>query len=79
MLQLRFAPPQIESEAPVGYCSPPQHTRWQKGAPSPNPKGRPPKPPSGVLTKKMEQLIEVNEGGVWREITRRAALDRITR
>lgn len=71
--------PQIESEAPVGYCSPPQHTRWQKGAPSPNPKGRPPKPPSGVLMKKMELLIEVNEDGVLRQMTRRAYLDRLVR
>lgn len=35
--------PRGASEAPyeTGYCKPPERTRWKKGGPSPNPKGRP--------------------------------------
>jgi hypothetical protein len=60
----------------VGYGNPPAHTRWQKGGPSPNPNGRPPKRRGGKLTEMMQRIVEVDGG---RQLTRRAALDRVTR
>lgn len=40
---------QPTGDYPVGYCRTAQHTRWQKGGPSPNPKGRPKRKLSGNI------------------------------
>lgn len=45
----------------VGKGKPPKHTRWQPDCPSPNPKGRPPKPKPGQrkLDHYLDQIVEV--------------------
>lgn len=68
-----------EEPPPVGYGSPPLHTRWKKGGPSPNPYGRPPKPRGGRLMEMMRQPVSIEHNGAALQITRREALDRIVR
>lgn len=59
----------------VGYCSPPKNTRWKKGGPSPNPRGRPKKQRSAKLAQLMEELIQPH--GSSETMTKREALDKI--
>lgn len=40
----------------VGKGKPPKHTRWPPGCPSPNPRGRPPKPKPG--TRKFDHYLD---------------------
>lgn len=68
-----------EAPPPVGYASPPLHTRWKKGGPSPNPHGRPPKLRGGRLMEMMQQPIIAEHNGAGVQMTKREALDRIVR
>lgn len=60
---------------PVGYKSPPAHTRWKKGQ-SGNPTGR----KKGTLNLKTDllaelaEIVQINEGGSPRRITKQRAL-----
>jgi hypothetical protein len=59
----------------VGYGRPPKHTRWKKGH-SGNPSGRPKSAAdftSDVLAE-LKEVIQVNEGGKVKRITKRRAL-----
>lgn len=59
----------------VGPGKPPLETRWRKGAPSPNPRGRPPRKRLGHVSEMLSRPIEVSSGGNCRTITNREALD----
>ena len=48
---------QPTGDYPVGYCRTAQHTRWQKGGPSPNPKGRPKRKLSGDIGESVNNLL----------------------
>ena len=59
----------------VGYGSPPEHARWNKGQ-SGNPSGRPKRPKKieeDVLAE-LGETITINEGGRSRKITKQRAL-----
>lgn len=60
---------------PVGYRNPPEHTRWKKGQ-SGNPTGRT-KGQRNLktdLAAELSEVIQINEGGVPRRITKQRAL-----
>jgi hypothetical protein len=59
----------------VGPGRPPMESRWKKGSPSPNPRGRPPKKPGGQLGAILSRTMELSSGGQTRTMTRRAVLD----
>jgi hypothetical protein len=64
---------------PVGYKSPPEHTRFKKGQ-SGNPRGRA-KGQCNLKTDldaEMREVIQVNEGGAPRRITKQRALIKAT-
>lgn len=64
-------------EYEVGYKKPPKNTRWQKGCPSPNPKGRPKKPKTlkEAMQLTLNKEINVkNEKGELKKITGAEAL-----
>ena len=64
-------------EYEVGYKKPPKNTRWQKGCPSPNPKGRPKKPKTlkEAMQITLNKEINVkNEKGELKKITGAEAL-----
>ena len=64
---------------PVGYKSPPEHTRFKKGQ-SGNPRGRA-KGQCNLKTDldaEMREVIQVNEGGAPRRITKQRALIKST-
>jgi hypothetical protein len=60
----------------VGYCRPPEHTRFQKGQSRPQQKGRKQKSRTlhGELDDELERKIEVREGGRVRSVTKRRAI-----
>ncbi|MFD2053582.1 DUF5681 domain-containing protein [Mesorhizobium calcicola] len=68
----------------AGYGSPPEHTRFKKGAPSPNPRGRPRKalpdlslaeqPMLEAVLKGADKKVTMREGGKITEVPARAAL-----
>ena len=64
-----------DSEHPVGYCNPPEHSRFKKGK-SGNPRGRPKKPEDiyTVLNRALNRKVTVQ--GVERKIPMREALIR---
>jgi len=70
----RILEQQAESDAKpeykVGYKKPPIGTRFQKGGPSPNPKGRPPKDASfqQVVEDELNRKIAINENGRRRKV-----------
>ena len=60
---------------PVGYKSPPEHTRWKKGQ-SGNPTGRA-KGQRNLktdLAAELHEMVQVSEGGVPRRISKQRAL-----
>ena len=60
---------------PVGYKAPPEHTRWKKGQ-SGNPNGRA-KGQRNLktdLAAELAEIVQVNEGGAPRRITKQRAL-----
>ena len=64
---------------PVGYKSPPEHTRFKKGQ-SGNPRGRA-KGQCNLKTDldaELREVIQVNEGGATRRITKQRALIKTT-
>ena len=66
------SPGEAEAGTPhkVGYCSPPLHTRFQKGA-SGNRYGRPKRRPTAddMLLEEADRLIKVKENGHWTKMT----------
>ena len=60
---------------PVGYKSPPAQTRWKKGQ-SGNPTGRKKGTPNlkTDLSAELAEIIQINEGGSPRRITKQRAL-----
>lgn len=60
---------------PVGYKSPPAQTRWRKGQ-SGNPTGRKKGTPNlkTDLAAELAEIIQINEGGSPRRITKQRAL-----
>ena len=64
-----------DTQHPVGYCSPPEHSRFKKGK-SGNPRGRPKKPEDiyTVLNRALSRKMTVQ--GVERKIPMREALIR---
>ena len=59
----------------VGYKSPPQHSQFRKGA-SGNPSGRPKRPAhfGDDLMAELAEVIEIQEGGKRKRITKQRAL-----
>jgi len=58
----------------VGYGKPPRHTRFKKGAPSANPRGRPPKNMAALLVEGLNKKVTVTEDGRRRKVTLREAI-----
>ena len=60
---------------PVGYKNPPEHSRWKKGQ-SGNPSGRKKGTPNlrTDLMAELAEVIQINEGGSARRITKQRAL-----
>jgi len=63
-----------EKEYEVGYCKPPQHTRFKKGRPSANPRGRPSKNLVTLLATGLDKKVVATESGQRRRITKREAI-----
>jgi len=60
----------------VGYGKPPRHTRFKKGQPSANPRGRPRKDMATLLLEGLNKKVVVTENGRRRRITLREAITR---
>ena len=60
----------------VGYGKPPRHTRFKKGQPSANPRGRPRKDMATLLFEGLNKKVVVTENGRRRRITLREAITR---
>ena len=58
----------------VGYGKPPRHTRFKKGAPSANPRGRPRQNMAALLVEGLNKKVVVTEDGRRRKITVREAI-----
>ena len=58
----------------VGYGKPPRHTRFGKGEPSANPRGRPAKNLAALLVEGLNKPVVVTEDGQRRTITVREAI-----
>jgi hypothetical protein len=58
----------------VGYGKPPRHTRFKKGEPSANPRGRPAKNLAALLVEGLNKPVVVTEDGQRRTITVREAI-----
>jgi hypothetical protein len=58
----------------VGYGKPPRHTRFKKGEPSANPRGRPAKNLMALLVEGLNKPVVVTEDGQSRTITMREAI-----
>lgn len=57
----------------VGYGKPPRHTRFKLGGPSPNPSGRPRRPPTFLeeFARELDVKVQVQDGGRRRRYTKR--------
>ena len=68
-------PDNRDSDYPVGYGIPPQHTRFKKGE-SGNPTGRPKRSKNltTLLEKELKQRVVVTENGRRRSITKQEAM-----
>lgn len=71
--RLETLPPPVNEPKQDG---PPSPSLWQKGGPSPNPKGRPPKSRMGPVTKFLVRKITVRINGAEVWISRRETIDR---
>jgi hypothetical protein len=58
----------------VGYGKPPCHSRFKKGAPSANPRGRPRKNLTVLLIEGLNKKVTVIENGRRRKVTLREAI-----
>jgi hypothetical protein len=58
----------------VGYGKPPRHTRFRKGEPSANPRGRPRKNLAALLVDGLNKSVTVTENGRRRNATVREAV-----
>lgn len=59
----------------VGYCRPPKSSRWQRGQPSPNPRGRRASEvePSELVNQVARTMLPIVEGGTRTKITKHEA------
>jgi hypothetical protein len=60
----------------VGYGKPPRHSRFKKGQPSANPRGRPRKDMAALLFEGLNKKVVVTENGRRRRIALREAITR---
>jgi hypothetical protein len=60
----------------VGYGKPPRHSRFKKGQPTANPRGRPRKDMAALLFEGLNKKVIVTENGRRRRITLREAITR---
>src|SRR6516164_4564108 len=60
----------------VGYGKPPRHSRFKKGQPTANPRGRPRKDMAALLFEGLNKKVVVTENGRRRRITLREAITR---
>ena len=58
----------------VGYGKPPRHSRFKKGEPSANPRGRPRKNMTVLLVEGLNKKVTVTENGRRRKVTLREAI-----
>jgi len=58
----------------VGYGKPPRHSRFKKGEPSANPRGRPRKNMTALLVEGLNKKVTVTENGRRRKVTLREAI-----
>ena len=58
----------------VGYGKPPRHSRFKKGEPSANPRGRPRKNMTALLVEGLYKKVTVTENGRRRKVTLREAI-----
>ena len=63
-----------ETDYKVGYGKPPRHTRFRKGEPSANPRGRPRKNLAALLVDGLNKPVTVSENGRRRKGTVREAV-----
>ncbi len=63
-----------DTDYKVGYGKPPRHTRFKKGEPSANPRGRPRKNLATLLVEGLNRQVAVTEDGRRRKITVREAV-----
>ncbi|MBV8130974.1 MAG: hypothetical protein JO282_00485 [Alphaproteobacteria bacterium] len=64
----------FEMDYEVGYGKPPRHTRFKKGEPSANPRGRPRTNMAALLVEGLNKKVVVTEDGRRRKITVREAI-----
>jgi hypothetical protein len=63
-----------DTDYQVGYGKPPRHTRFRKGGPSANPRGRPRKNLAELLVEGLNKPVTVTENGQRRKATVREAV-----
>jgi hypothetical protein len=63
-----------DTDYKVGYGKPPRHTRFKKGEPSANPRGRPRKNLAELLIEGLNKPVTVTENGQRRKATVREAV-----
>ena len=63
-----------EKNYQIGYGKPPRHSRFKKGEPSANPRGRPRKNMTALLVEGLNKKVTVTENGRRRKVTLREAI-----